>query len=153
MGEWGVCHVHTNLTHLEVIMPLRKRNFKLRVIQAWLELLWLEEGVVRWLYWDTSQDHLTNLFERYRLNGCMGVFPPFLKSKYTCKTFLKSAKRYLSQADLDRTILEWINNPRDGDDAPIVGLRQRVEALLQTGQDEGVKRVVAEKKQEPIVHG
>ena len=77
----------------------RQRNFKLRkdlslkMIQAWLELLRLEEGVVKWAYWDTSHDVLTDLFERYRLNDCMGVSLPFLKSKYNCETFLKSAER------------------------------------------------------------
>ena len=70
----------------------------------------------------------------------MGISPPYVKSKYSCETFLKTSERYLSQADIDGTVLEWIN----GDTAP-AGMRQRLEAFLLQGQDEGVKSIIAEK--------
>ena len=80
------------------------------------------------------------MFEKYRLNECMGVSPLYVKSKFSCETFLKTSERYLSQADIDGTVMEWV----DGDTAP-AGMRQRLEAFLLQGQDEGVKSIITEK--------
>ena len=113
-------------------------------------MLHLDEKGIRWFYWDIPQEELTSLFEKYRLNECMGISPPYVKSKYSCETFLKTSEQYLSQADIDGTVLEWINNP--GDDAAPAGMRQRLEAFLQQGQDKGVKSIIAEKKQELAMH-
>ena len=96
-------------------MSPRPRNFRLRknlslqVIQAWLEMLRLDKRGIRWFYWDIPQEELSSLFEKYRLNECMGINPPYVKSKFSCETFLKTSERYLSQADIDGTVLEWAN--------------------------------------------
>ena len=129
-----------------VTMPARPRNFRLRktlslqVIQTWLEMLRLEERGIRWLYWDIPQQELSSLFEKYRLSDCMGISPPYTKSKFACETFLKTSERYLSQADIDENVLEWVN----GDSAP-AGMRDRLDAFLSQGQEEGVKSLITEK--------
>ena len=55
---------------------------------------------------------------------------------------------YLSQSDIDRSLYAWIRaliraleDEEDGENE----MRQKVEALMQIGQEEGVKSVVAEK--------
>ena len=68
------------------ITPRQQRHFKiradlsLRVIKAWLELLRLGDGVVKWEYWDIEQDIITEVFTRYSLNECMGVIAPFKRT-------------------------------------------------------------------------
>ena len=74
----------------------------------------------------------------------MGVNAPFTKNRFNCEILLKSADGYLSQSDLDRTLLEWVRTVEEEDDGN-AEMRQKVDALIQTGQDEGVKSVVAEK--------
>ena len=99
----------------QFIMPPRaQRNFKLRkdlsvrVIKAWLELLRLEGGILTWAYWDTDETVISEIFERHNLSECMGIQPPYHKTKYNCETFLKSTELYLTQSDIDRTLDEWI---------------------------------------------
>ena len=95
----------------QFIMPPRaQRNFKLRkdlsvrVIKAWLELLRLEGGILTWAYWDMDETVISEIFERYNLSECMGISPPYHKSKYNCETFLKSTEMYLTQSGIDRTL-------------------------------------------------
>ena len=74
----------------------------------------------------------------------MGIHVPYHKNKYNCETLLKSTELYLTQSDIDRSLYEWIRaleNEEEGDNE----MRQKVEALIQIGQEEGVKSVVAEK--------
>ena len=130
------------------ITPRQQRHFKiradlsLRVIKAWLELLRLGDGVVKWEYWDIEQDIITEVFTRYSLNECMGAIAPFTKNRFNCETLLKSAERYLSQSDLDRTLPECVRTVEEGDDSN-AELRQKVDALIQTGQDDELKSIVA----------
>ena len=140
-STWGSLLLRTDLKKVIkdtlVTMPARPRNFRLRktlslqVIQAWLERLSLEERGIRWMYWDIPQQDLSSLFEKYRLSDCMGISPPYAKSKYACETFLKTSERYLSQADIDENVLEWVN----GDSAP-AGMKERLDAFLSQGQEE-----------------
>ena len=94
-------------------MPGRARNIRLRkslslqVIRTWLELL--DDTGTRWIYWETLQQDITSLFDRYRIRECMGLTHPYKKSKTTCETFLKTSERYLSQSDLDEDVWEWVN--------------------------------------------
>ena len=130
--------------------PRAQRNFKLRkdlsvrVIKAWLELLRLEGGILTWAYWDLDETVIREIFERYNLSECMGISPPYHKSKYNCETFLKSTETYLTQSDIDRTLDDWIRtlgNEEEGDD----DTSEKVLMLKQSGQEDGIKSVVAEK--------
>ena len=129
--------------------PRSQRNFRLRkelsvrVIKAWLELLRLEDGVLTWGYWDTDQRTISEIFDKYNLSECMGINAP-TRTSLTCETLLKSTELYLSQSDIDRSLYEWIRALEDEEDGENE-MRQKVEALIQIGQEEGVKSVVAEK--------
>ena len=124
-------------------MPGRARNTRLRkslslqVIRAWLELL--DETGTRWVYWETPQQDLTSLFDKYRISECMGLTLPYAKSRTACETFLKTSERYLSQSDLDEDVWAWVN----GDTAP-PRMRVRLKAFLLQDQ-EGVKSLITEK--------
>ena len=74
----------------------------------------------------------------------MWIHAPYHKNKYNCETLLKSTELYLSQSDIDRSLYEWIRALEDEEDGENE-MRQKVEALIQIGQEEGVKSVVAEK--------
>jgi len=130
--------------------PCAQRNFRLRkglsvrVIKAWLELLRLEDGVLTWSYWDTDERIISEIFGRYNLSECMGIHPPYHKTKYNCETFLKSTEMYLTQSDIDRSLDEWIRalgNDEEGDD----DISEKVAILKQSGQEDGIKSMVAEK--------
>ena len=118
-------------------MPGRSRNpwlrkpLSLQVIKAWLELL--DESGTRWTYWHIPQQDLTGVFDRHRISDCMGLTPPYVKSRSACETFLRTSERHLSQSDLDENIWEWVN----GDSAP-TRMKERLEAFLSQEQ-EGVK--------------
>ena len=75
------------------------------------------DGVVLWDYWDINQNIITEIFIRYNLNECMGISAPFTKNRYNCETFLKVSEKYLSHADLERTLLEWVNASAEKDGA------------------------------------
>ena len=130
--------------------PRTQRNFRLRkdlsvrVIMAWLELLDLEDGELTWGYWSKNQKNFSEIFEKYNLSECMGINPPYYKNNFNCETFLKSTELYISQSDIDQTMYEWIRALEDNEDGKH-GMRQKVEALIQLGQEEGVKSMVAEK--------
>ena len=130
-------------------MPPRvQRNFRLRkdrslqVIKAWLELLHLEDGVLSWSYWDTEERIISEIFERYNLSDCMGIQPPYHKTKYNCETLLKSTEVYLTQSDIDRSLHEWIRTLGDEEEG-VNEMRQKVDSLIQLGQEDGIKSVVA----------
>ena len=124
-------------------MPGRARSTRLRkplslqVIRAWLELL--DETGTRWIYWETSQQDLTSLFDKYRISDCMSLTHPYPKSRTACETFLRTSERCLSQSDLDEDVWAWV----DGDTAP-PGMKARLEAFL-TEDHEGVKSLITEK--------
>ena len=130
--------------------PRPQRNFRLRkdlsvrVIKAWLELLRLEDGVITWSYGDTDERIISEIFGRYNLSECMGIHGPYHKNKYNCETLLKSTELYLTQSDIDRSLYEWIR-ALENEEEEENEMRQKVEALIQIGQEEGVKSVVAEK--------
>ena len=90
-------------------MPYR-RNFSLRkdlsvrVIMAWLEILDLRNQDLIWGYWTKPQEVISEIFERHRLRECMGIYPPYSKNSYNCKTFLKSIILYTFKGDMDPAI-------------------------------------------------
>ena len=129
--------------------PRSQRNFRLRkdlsvrVIMAWLELLHLEDGELTWGYWSTDQKTISGIFEKYNLSECMGINPPYYKNNYNCETLLKSTVLYTSQCDIDQKIEEGIRAMEDNEDETL-GMRQKVEALIQSGKEGGVKNVVVD---------
>ena len=74
----------------------------------------------------------------------MGIHVPYHKNKYNCETLLKSTELYLTQSDIDRSLYEWIR-ALENEEEEENEMRQKVEALIQIGQEEGVKSMVAEK--------
>ena len=127
--------------------PRTQRNFRLRkdlsvrVIMAWLELLDLEDEELTWGFWSKRQKNISEIVEKYKLKECMGVNPPYYKNNYNCETLLKSTVLYTSQSDIDQTIEEGIRAMEDNEDETL-GMRQKVNALIGSGKEEGVKNVV-----------
>ena len=130
--------------------PRSTRNFRLRkdrsvqVILAWIEMLELRGQDLIWGFWTKPQEVISEIFDKYRLGECMGVDPPFSRNIYNCETLLKSTVSYTTQSDIEPTIEEEIR-VMDGMEDETLGMRQKVNALMEFRKGEGVKNVVITK--------
>ena len=67
-------------------MPYRRnfslrKNRSLRVMLAWLELLDFQNQDLIWAYWSKPQEVISDIFERYNLRECMGIYPPYSQNR------------------------------------------------------------------------
>ena len=122
-------------------MPYRRnfsltKNRSLRAMLAWLELLDFQNQGLTWAYFTKPQQVISDIFERYNLRECMGIYPPYSQNRYNCETFLKSIALYTIKGDMDPAIEREIRVMDDNSDGD-PGMRQKVDALVgpETGEE------------------
>ena len=136
-------------------MPYRRnfsltKNRSLRAMLAWLELLDFQNQGLTWAYWTKPQEVISDIFERYNLRECMGIYPPYSQNRYNCETFLKSIALYTIKGDMDPAIEREIRVMDDNSDgAP--GMRQKVDALVGSRDRGGVQNAVISKSKALLV--
>ena len=121
-----------------------KKNRSLRTILAWLELLDFQNQGLTWTYFTKPQQVISDIFERYGLRECMGIYPPFSQNRYNCETFLKSVAFYTMKANMDPAIDKEIRVMDDKSDGP-PGMRQKVDALVESRDRGRVQNAVISK--------
>ena len=67
-------------------MPYRRnfslrKNRSLRVMLAWLELLDFQNQGLSWVYFTKPQEAISDIFQRYNLRECMGIYPPYSQNR------------------------------------------------------------------------
>ena len=87
-----------------------KKNRSLRTFLAWLELLDFQKQGLKWSYFTKPQQVISEIFERYGLQECMGIYPPFSQNRFNCETFLKSVAFYTMKANMDSAIDKEIDH-------------------------------------------
>ena len=136
-------------------MPYRRnfslrKNRSLRVMMAWLEILDFQNQDLIWAYWSKPQEVISDIFERYNLRECMGIYPPYSQNSYNCKTFLRSITLYTIKGDMDPAIEREIRVMDDNSDgAP--GMRQKVDALVGSRDRGGVQNAMISKSKALLV--
>ena len=130
--------------------PYSVRNFRLRrdrsvrVVLAWLEMLELGDQDLIWGFWSKPQEVISEIFDKHKLGECMGVDHPFNRTFHNCETLLKSTASYTTQSDIEQTLdkeIRVINSMENG----TIGIRQKVNVLMESREGEGIKQVVMKK--------
>ena len=98
-------------------MPRRKltKLKSLRVSKMFWELLMMQGGRMRWMYWEIPLDALQEMATRYNIGHLMDWGDPYARGLSVMKVFLKTINSYLSNDNLETPLDEWLQDPAEGD--------------------------------------
>ena len=85
-----------------------------RVARMFWKLLEIQEGRLKWRFWDIPSVQLREMATRYNITELCDWTEPYQRSLHFMKIFLKTITSYLSNGNIETPMDAWLNAAEEG---------------------------------------